>query len=863
MLLDRLLEHILLFFHSLTDSYGISIILLSLVVSIILLPLFLLIEKSQVKGRNKKALMQVELDKVSNLKNKQEKYFYTKEIYKKHHYNPYGSLIGLLGLLVQIPFFLAAYIMFEQFEPFVGLSFGPIADLSKPDKLLLVRGVVISLLPILMFATNLLSIKLYSKNTNYKEKTQLIVIAIVFFALLYNTSAALVLYWTMNNVFSIGKNWLLNKVHKETAKELQTDNTSLTQHIIQFLKKHQREIYATCAMWSIYMLAINIIIDTNLSTCFTSIVAALLAIILMDVLILASIIKAYRSKEKGHTIILICGFAIALSHLSIIYGKFSSLAAYDFFKIVLVLQTIYLITYFLFQRNELKYKFTYPTKKLQWTDLFIFLIITFPLITYLFNNIEYFTNLQSNISYFVLLIGIPLPSILLLRSLFKSYIPQSYIWISLIAISFTFYILPIITNFFKQVAETNMLLHFASLIIISIAFLFLYYKSKKVFALLSILLCCISTIQPSLSLTSDRTEQIDNIMTSNSEIKELLSTKDMEHKPDIFLLIYDAYTNLKQMKYYGIDNQPQESFLERMGFTVYNDIYTQFGNSLGSMSRVLDMTEIPNNPLAQYRKAIGTSTTNSILQKNGYKTHYFLSSYFYSGCSDFEGDYRLIDIEKEGSSWHTILQSIIISEFKYNIDFRVNDLVDNAYYNDKMRIIKMDSNYPKFIYSHIHNPGHSQNSGKCIPKDLINYHKNVELANQEMREDVEAILSMNREAIIILAGDHGPYLTGDCHLLDGYNENHIYSSDLADRFGVFLAIKYPQGLEQTASNTHILQDVFFAIFSDLCESDDILEHKLDSKTYQLSKSIPQGAIKDGVIQYGIDKGKPLYWDINQ
>ncbi|MDA3854034.1 MAG: YidC/Oxa1 family membrane protein insertase, partial [Bacteroidales bacterium] len=177
MVLDKTLEYLLLFFFSITDSYGLSIILLSFAVTVIMLPLFWGIEKLQLKDRRKKALMQDELNKIKNLNNKQEKYFYTREIYKKNNYNPYSSLVGLLGLLIQIPFFIAAYVMLENFEGFNKIALGPITDLSQADGMILIRGVFINVLPLLMTASNLLSIKLYSKNTNYKEKGQLILIA--------------------------------------------------------------------------------------------------------------------------------------------------------------------------------------------------------------------------------------------------------------------------------------------------------------------------------------------------------------------------------------------------------------------------------------------------------------------------------------------------------------------------------------------------------------------------------------------------------------------------------------------------------------------------------------------------------------
>jgi len=87
MLLVRFLRYILEFFYSLTDSFGLSIILLSVTVTIIMLPLFWIAERIQFKERARKAKRQPSLDEIKDIKNKQEKYYYTQEIYRKNKYN--------------------------------------------------------------------------------------------------------------------------------------------------------------------------------------------------------------------------------------------------------------------------------------------------------------------------------------------------------------------------------------------------------------------------------------------------------------------------------------------------------------------------------------------------------------------------------------------------------------------------------------------------------------------------------------------------------------------------------------------------------------------------------------------------------
>ncbi|GAA4322443.1 membrane protein insertase YidC [Flaviaesturariibacter amylovorans] len=211
MVLIKFLESILEYFYSITASYGWSIILLSLAVTILMLPLFWLAEMIQNIERARKLRMQPALSKLKDVTHNMEKYYYTRTIYRQYNYHPIYSLSGLLGLFFQIPFFLAAFWMLTLYGPLNGVSFGPIRDLSKPDGLIAVSGFSLNVLPLLMTVANIASGYLYAKGGNKGERVQLWVIAVVFFALLYNVASGIVLYWTMNNVFAIAKNELLKK----------------------------------------------------------------------------------------------------------------------------------------------------------------------------------------------------------------------------------------------------------------------------------------------------------------------------------------------------------------------------------------------------------------------------------------------------------------------------------------------------------------------------------------------------------------------------------------------------------------------------------------------------------------------------
>jgi YidC/Oxa1 family membrane protein insertase len=201
-----IIREIFLFSYSLTGNYGISIILLSFAISLLLLPIFIFIERARKRDDVVKRKMKPVLDEIKRSYRGQERYYYIRTLHRQHGYSSLRSLVPLLSLLLQIPFFIAAYQFLEHFEPLAGQGFLMIDDLSAPDRLL---G-SINLLPIIMTLVNLVTAYFYTRNGDTAERKQMLVVAGVFLVLLYNFPSGLVLYWTMNNVFSFFRLFVTN-----------------------------------------------------------------------------------------------------------------------------------------------------------------------------------------------------------------------------------------------------------------------------------------------------------------------------------------------------------------------------------------------------------------------------------------------------------------------------------------------------------------------------------------------------------------------------------------------------------------------------------------------------------------------------
>ena len=203
--LKLLFEVIFSFAFQIIENPGIAIIILSLAMNILVLPLYRRADAIQIEARDTENKLKDVVSHIKKTFSGDERMMILQTYYRQNNYNPLSVLSGSVSLLLEIPFFMAAYQFLSGVDAFRGVSFGPIADLSTPDGLLKIGGIAINLLPIIMTLVNVLSSSLYLKGFPLKTKIQLYGMALFFLVFLYNSPAALVFYWTLNNTFSLFK----------------------------------------------------------------------------------------------------------------------------------------------------------------------------------------------------------------------------------------------------------------------------------------------------------------------------------------------------------------------------------------------------------------------------------------------------------------------------------------------------------------------------------------------------------------------------------------------------------------------------------------------------------------------------------
>ena len=204
--LYTLIECIFTFFNAFFDVEGIAVIMVSVAVTVLCLPLYAVAEHWQEVERLKQESMKAQLSRIKRAFKGDERYMMTTAYYRECGYSPIMALRSSFGLLIQIPFFIAAYHFLSGLDTIRGVPFLFIRDMGKSDALFKIGNFSVNVLPIAMTLINCASGVVYSKGHGAREKVQIFGMAAIFLVLLYNSPAGLVLYWTFNNIFSLVKN---------------------------------------------------------------------------------------------------------------------------------------------------------------------------------------------------------------------------------------------------------------------------------------------------------------------------------------------------------------------------------------------------------------------------------------------------------------------------------------------------------------------------------------------------------------------------------------------------------------------------------------------------------------------------------
>lgn len=224
-LLVKPLAWILVNTNKLFKNYGITIVVLGLIIRLLLAPFT---QKAAMQSENMKE-MQPEMDRLNkkyegkdDQESQSKKSMEMMQLYKKYHINPFASC---LFAFIQIPLLMAFYESINRVPViFEGKSFGLILG-TTPLKAITGGSYIYIIIPALIIITTFLSQKLNKTaptpqkgdiNPNIMSNMMIIMIAVMSI----NFSVALSLYWIASTIFTIVQNLIAMQIKKNKKTKI-------------------------------------------------------------------------------------------------------------------------------------------------------------------------------------------------------------------------------------------------------------------------------------------------------------------------------------------------------------------------------------------------------------------------------------------------------------------------------------------------------------------------------------------------------------------------------------------------------------------------------------------------------------------
>ena len=187
-------------------SWGVSIIMLTVVVRLLILPLTF----KQVRSMQELQRLQPEMKRIQE-RYKEDRQRMNQEmmkLYQEHKVNPLGSC---LPILLQLPFFIALFYLLrgDEFQ----------ADIEGEESFLFIDnlaevatgGVLVTLI-VVYVATQLVSMLITTVTADPTQRRIMLALPFVFVIFVINFETGLIVYWITTNVWTIGQQLLVRRL---------------------------------------------------------------------------------------------------------------------------------------------------------------------------------------------------------------------------------------------------------------------------------------------------------------------------------------------------------------------------------------------------------------------------------------------------------------------------------------------------------------------------------------------------------------------------------------------------------------------------------------------------------------------------
>ena len=837
---------IFLCLYSFTHNYGIALILLSIITSIVINFFNKLLKVYPDRQAQIQTILQPQIEQIKSSYKGEEKQKKIVNLYKKYRYHPILSLRSAVPLLIQLPFLLAAYYMLSNAEFLHEISFGIIKDLSKPDALLF----GFNLLPIIMTAINIIT-AIITPNFSKKDLIQAVFIALLFLVLLYNSVSSLLLYWTMNNVIF----FLKTVITKLTSKRKIEKSKMPLKWKVSFSIPNEVWIIAKhyfALLFIFYVLQLIALPGSKYFPSFLKYIPFAFAASCFFILQTRELLKSFIPDIKHITALFLMLFSIiVIAGLSLI--KLSSLVSLDLpipLLVTIISLILGLVAVLIGTLIGKKYKGIENTSTIQ-RLIFVILGIGIPALHFASVNTEYLKGIFY-ILYFLLLIGCALFIYFILAISCSHNTTKSRAAISAGIFLLLLVFLPVFRSLFKFTSKVDIDFWLIFAISMLISLLIKNRVTLKKILHIGIILFAVFFISFVYAIINNTAKGLYPRRKLNAEMSAIRFIT----KPNIYLFVYDGIPNFRVFRDQNLPLQPLQTLLEKYGFKTYEDTYSLGEGSLNSMGRTLNFTNKEMKGPEGRSLYSGNSYTNLIVRANEYSTHLLLDNYYVGMEFLYNKDLydELYPPRKlsfvQSDFFFTLIRGIFQGEMRFDTEglIKTEGFNEEDIQNHKLELIKSKLD-KTFIINHYPYPSHSQNSGKCLPDETERWISRFNIALKQMEKDFMTIDKYDPQAIVIAIADHGPYLTGDCYNLAEWKKEDITEDLIWDRVGTLVAIKWPDINRASKYDNFLVtnQDIFPVIFAYLMDDPMPLKYCPDDVFWGLDTPFR--------TKIGFDKGK--------
>jgi len=848
-----LIEKTYLFLYAFSSNFGISLFFLSIITSITISILNKLFSKYPQRERIIQDILRPQLERIKKESFGIKRHERIQNLYKRYSYSPFYSLRALIPLFIQIPFLIGAYFMISELSIIDGKKFLFLNDLKSPDKLFM----GFNILPLLMLLINFLT-TVISNHITFKGKIQAYVIAIIFFFLLYNAASALLIYWLTNNLFFFLKElFYLKKMQRKNLRKSPKINFKYTINCENYKNAFQflLNIFLSFSSFYYMLLFITYYSDSSqFNEFFIKLIFWAIIVFLWSISLIINNLKNNTVYKYIYIAITICNFLFSIFIISHIYYNwilFEEPYLFLLFSIFLqkILNIIYGLAIFKFK------EFLFGKMKIK----FLLILISLPFIPALHlakANTEYLSGIY--FLYFFLFV-----CILIVLSSIWFLLTQPFTKPRLNCLKYPIYFVTLFISLpvFRAIFKLNNNTEWDFFLILFLGFtilIFDYLKNQKKIVIYIILFLLFVNISNFFLFFLKK--ELKKII-EYTEPMSILEDLYLKETPNIYLLIYDGLPNERVFLDQNLPFDELKFLLEKFNFKIYHDTYSLGWHSLSSMSSMLNISNVKSYGVHHCDVYSGNSVTNLFLKKHGYKTYKLLDNYF-TGTFALKNKNLVTDFfpPKTNNSVQidfllTLIRGIMQGELKF--DTKGIAAINSELYSQKAiqekkhEIIKKEKE-KIFLVNHFNKPGHSQNSGKLLTEEKEIWISKLEESLSQIKIDIELIDKYDPEAIVIVAGDHGPFLTGDGLLLINYDKKDVTPEMMWDRLGTMVAIKWPDKQKALKYDNDLIlnQDVFAVVLSYLTDTPTPLKLKPDRtfEGFNVSVNAPKITFNRGIIK---------------